>query len=130
MAFSLGHVPSLTLIDTHWRRELAKAVGLQLVEPGKGDTERLFSIFDGQKIVFRQSEWAFITLSRLMWRYGFSYFWFQKSPAKMLEKFLKIYEIQKQQQGFRAVEDLLLEVGLYQLTQRDMRSAVKVSIVV
>ena len=101
-------------------------MNLKLVEPGKGDTEKLFSIYDGNKIVFRQSSWSVLTLGRMIWRYGLSYFMFQPSPTAMLRKFLNIYKELERNAAFDSPAAMLRKVGLYDLTQQNMRTAVQV----
>jgi hypothetical protein len=59
-------------------------------------------------------------------RYGLSYFWFQKAPTLLLEKFKGIYSLQSQGQAFRSPAELLKKVDLFNLTQETMRSAIKV----
>lgn len=54
-------------------RQLAGEAGLSIKELGDGGGQDLFAIFDGHSLVFKQSQWSLLTLIRLWWRYGFSY---------------------------------------------------------
>jgi hypothetical protein len=73
-------------VRTH--RDLAEKVGLWRTEPGGSSSgaedSNLFSIYDGTRFVFNESEWTLVTLWRMLMRYGLSYFRFQVelSPIK------------------------------------------------
>jgi len=69
-----------------------------------------------------------VILSRLVRQYGLSYFWFRSAPTLLLEKFKGIYGLQSRGQGFKTPIELLRQVGLFNWTQQDMRSAVEVVI--
>jgi len=106
-------------------RDAADKLALKRVPP-EGSSEDLFSIYDGSKFVFRQSEWTIITLWRMVQRYWLTYFTFQ-APKQMLQKFLRLYDIQSQGRSFDTPEAFLKELGLYDLTQQSMHSYLKVT---
>lgn len=106
-------------------RDAAEKLALKRVPP-EGSSEDLFSIYDGSKFVFRQSEWTIITLWRMVQRYWLTYFTFQ-APKQMLQKFLRLYDLQRQGRSFDTPEAFLKELGLYDLTQQSMHSYLKVT---
>ncbi len=70
-------------------RFLAGEAGLSLKESSRGGDDGLLAVFDGTQLVFRQSQWGLLTLIRMLWRYGLSYFqlrgWvgcWQRGPAQ------------------------------------------------
>ncbi|KAK9823597.1 hypothetical protein WJX72_004119 [[Myrmecia] bisecta] len=101
-------------------RDLADALGLERVDPSLSSSDDLFSIFDGQHMVFQQSAWAPITLARMLWRYGLNYWRFKAGPQGMLKRFLTIYDYQANGTAFETPEQLLRSTGLYRPTQQTM----------
>lgn len=102
-------------------------MGLKRVEPGAGSRESLLAIYNGRHFVFTQSSWTIVTVFRMVVRYGLSLFQFRQAPKDLLSKFLRIYSSQKEGQPFSSPEDLLRKIGLFDLTQRDMRSEIQVT---
>lgn len=107
-------------------RDAADKLSLKRVPP-EGSSEDLFSIYDGSKFVFRQSGWTIITLWRMVQRYWLTYFTFQ-APKQMLQKFLRLYDLQSQGRSFDTPEAFLKELGLYDLTQQSMHTYLKVTV--
>lgn len=105
-------------------RDAADSLGLKRIPP-EGTSEDVFSIWDGSKFVFQSSPWKLISLWRLIHRYYLMYFKFQ-TPKYMLNKFLKLYDLQSQGRSFETPEAFLQELDLYSLTQTSMRAHIKV----
>ena len=106
-------------------RDAADQLGLKRVPP-EGSSEDLFSIWDGSKFVFKSSPWSLISLWRLISRYWLMYFKF-RAPHQMLQKFLRLYDLQRQGQSFETPEAFLKELDLYDLTQQSMQDYLNVS---
>ena len=70
---------SIAYEGNHYVAKLADAAGLERIVPATDRPDGLFAIFDGTGFVFRQSPWSLLTLIRLIWHYGFS-FWGLQSP--------------------------------------------------
>lgn len=80
-----------------------KTLGLRM----KKSQGNKFGIYDGDKIVFQESDWHFITLADLFWRYGFSVFELWKDIKSMLEDFSSIYKLQEENNAFTTVYGML-----------------------
>ncbi|GFY61586.1 prenylcysteine oxidase 1 [Trichonephila inaurata madagascariensis] len=66
-----------------------------------------FGIFNGEKIIFQESDWYFVTIADFFWRYGFSVFELWKDVKSMLEEFSSIYALQEEKYAFTTVNGLL-----------------------
>lgn len=110
---------------SHAQRDAADKLGLKRVPP-VGSSEDLFSIYDGSRFVFRQSPWSIITLWRMVQRYWLTYFTFT-APKQMLQKFLCLYDLQRQGVTFDSPEAFLSKLELYDLTQQSMHDYLKVT---
>ncbi|GFT91822.1 prenylcysteine oxidase 1 [Nephila pilipes] len=80
-----------------------KILGLRMKKPQGGK----FGIYDGDKFVFQESDWYFITIADFFWRYGLSVFELRKDVKSMLEDFSNIYKLQEQNYAFTTVNGLL-----------------------
>lgn len=109
---------------SHAYRDAADQMGLKRVPPS-GSSEDLFSIYDGSRFVFQQSTWSIVTLWRMLQRYWLTYFTFS-APKQMLQKFLRLYDLQRQGMTFDSPEAFLKELKLYDLTQQSMHDYLKV----
>lgn len=109
-------------------RDLADELGLKRLLPGAGRPDAPFSIHDGTRFVFHESSWTVVTLYRMISRYGLSYLWLERAAQRVLTSFLKVYQLQKSGRGFSRPEDLLAELGLYNLTRSTMRLEAQVSL--
>lgn len=123
-AFEAG--ASIVFAKNYYVRDAADKLELKRVPP-EGSTEDVFSIFNGSKLVFQESPWSFVTLYRIIRRYWLTYFKFQ-APKQMLQKFLKLYELQSQGRAFETPEAFLQELDLYDLTQQSMHAYLKESL--
>ncbi|KAL0040815.1 hypothetical protein WJX79_006365 [Trebouxia sp. C0005] len=117
---------SIVFSKNYYVRDAADKLALRRVPP-EGSSEDLFSIYDGSKFVFRQSKWTIVTLWRMLQRYWLTYFTFQ-APKQMLQKFLRLYDLQSHGRSFDTPEAFLKELGLYDLTQQSMHSYLKESL--
>ncbi|DBB04108.1 hypothetical protein WJX77_009419 [Trebouxia sp. C0004] len=117
---------SIVFSKNYYVRDAADKLALKRVPP-EGSSEDLFSIYDGSRFVFRQSEWTVITLWRMVQRYWLTYFTFQ-APTQMLQKFLRLYDLQSQGRSFDTPEAFLRELGLYDLTQQSMHTYLQKSL--
>lgn len=105
-------------------RDAADELGLKRVPPASS-SEDYFSIFDGSRLVFQQSTWNLVTLWRMVQRYWLTYFTFA-APKQMLQKFLRLYDLQRQGITFDTPEAFLSKLDLYDLTQQSMHDYLKV----
>ena len=110
---------------SHAYRDAADKLGLKKVPPA-GSSEDVFSIYDGSRFVFQQSTWSVVTLWRMVQRYWLTYFTFS-APKQMLQKFLRLYDLQRQGITFDTPEAFLSELKLYDLTQQSMHDYLKVT---
>ena len=106
-------------------RDAAEELGLKRVPPA-ASSEDYFSIFDGSRFVFQQSTWNIVTLWRMVQRYWLTYFTFA-APKQMLQKFLRLYDLQRQGITFDTPEAFLSKLELYDLTQQSMHDYLKVT---
>lgn len=121
------HPEVFTLVNcvSHAYRDAADKLGLKRVPPA-ASSEDYFSIFDGSRFVFQQSTWNIVTLWRMVQRYWLTYFTFA-APKQMLQKFLRLYNLQRQGVTFDSPEAFLSKLELYDLTQQSMHDYLKVT---
>lgn len=112
---------SIVFEDNYYIRQMADAVGLRRVDPDSGDPTP-FALYDGHSFVFNQSTWSAVTLWRMWQRYGTAPLRFRSRPPAMFEHFKGIYGLQDNGTSFSRPEDLLRQVGLYDLTQQTLHS--------
>ncbi|KAL3154565.1 hypothetical protein ABBQ32_014022 [Trebouxia sp. C0010 RCD-2024] len=117
---------SIVFDKNYYVRDAADQMGLKRVPPS-GSSEDLFSIYDGSRFVFQQSTWSIVTLWRMLQRYWLTYFTFS-APKQMLQKFLRLYDLQRQGMTFDSPEAFLKELKLYDLTQQSMHDYLKKSL--
>ena len=110
---------------SHACRDAADKLNLKRVPPA-ASSEDYFSIFDGSRFVFQQSTWSLVTLWRMVQRYWLTYFTFA-APKQMLQKFLWLYDLQRQGVTFDTPEAFLSKLELYDLTQQSMHDYLKVT---
>lgn len=66
-----------------------------------------FGIFDGQRFVFTESQYTYITLAKMFYRYGLDPYFIQKFIQQLLNHFSAIYDLQKEGYAFSNVGSLL-----------------------
>ncbi|CAL9683484.1 unnamed protein product [Knipowitschia caucasica] len=69
------------------------------------------AIFDGEQLIFEESDWFFINMLRLLWRYGFNMIRLQLWVESILDKFMRIYQYQQFGYSFTSVDRLLHAMG-------------------
>lgn len=47
----------------------------------------MLGIYNGENFVFEENKWHFLTIAKLLWRYGFSIFHLFKDVKSMLDDF-------------------------------------------
>ena len=106
-----GHTSCLNFIQTSFNAGMEK----NTVSTG------VFSLYNGNEIVFSTSTWSWLTSLKLLWRYGFSLIKMEQATKNLLKKFEKIYTLQGNGEAFQSVPDLLNAMSggseFYRLTQ-------------
>jgi protoporphyrinogen oxidase len=97
--------------------KMAEAANLTLAHP-QGSEAGLFALFDGTRVVFRQSPWRIITLIKLLWSYGLQPWYYKTTAAAFLQQFLQVYDFMNQGIAFLSPYDLLRKLELFNLTQQ------------
>ncbi|XP_058864578.1 prenylcysteine oxidase 1-like [Acipenser ruthenus] len=69
------------------------------------------AIFNGEQIVFEESDWFIINFLRLLWHYGLNFLRMQIWVEGVLDKFMRIYQFQSFGYSFSSVERLLHALG-------------------
>eukprot|EP00111_Clytia_hemisphaerica_P007351 TCONS_00021385-protein len=86
-------------------------------------------IYNGKEFVFLQSSWKWLNVAKLIWRYGpFSLRNMDSALTRMLNDFVKIYDIQESEQAFRTVPEMLNALGgdhFVELTKNTSTQALK-----
>uniref|UniRef100_F6QM57 Prenylcysteine lyase domain-containing protein n=1 Tax=Ciona intestinalis TaxID=7719 RepID=F6QM57_CIOIN len=93
--------------SNRYSKSIAGEFGLRYAERANS----LLSFHDGEKFLFRSSEWKIVTIFRLLWTFGFDLIrlhWFTKSYMDMFDL---IYNDQKMGHSYTNVHDLLFAVG-------------------
>ncbi|MBN3317458.1 PCYOX oxidase, partial [Atractosteus spatula] len=75
------------------------------------DVPSRMAIFDGQQLVFEESDWFIVNFLRMLWRYGFNFIRMQMWVESILDKFMRIYQFQQFGYSFSSVERLLHAMG-------------------
>ncbi|KAK9839631.1 hypothetical protein WJX81_001751 [Elliptochloris bilobata] len=83
------------------------------------------AVYDGRRFVFNESDWTVVNLYNIMRRYGLSYFWLRSAPRSMLQRYLRLYELEREGRAYETPEALLGAVGLHKATQRSLRAELK-----
>ncbi|XP_029024809.1 prenylcysteine oxidase 1 [Betta splendens] len=77
----------------------------------KQDIPSKMAIFDGNEIMFEESDWFIVNFFRLLWRYGFNFLRMQMWVEGILDKFMRIYQYQQYGYSFSSVDKLLHAMG-------------------
>lgn len=67
-------------------------------------------IYDGKSFVFRESDFEWLTILKLMWRYGRNVVHWETFINEMLNKFDRIYKHQDDGYAFTSVQNLLMSM--------------------
>ncbi|XP_038048830.1 prenylcysteine oxidase-like [Patiria miniata] len=73
--------------------------------------DRPAGFYNGEEFVFTESNWAVITMLRLLWRYGLDCFYIYRHVDTMLTAFSRIYQLQDEGQAFDSPADMLRAMG-------------------
>ncbi|TKS84542.1 Prenylcysteine oxidase [Collichthys lucidus] len=76
--------------------------------PVRDDVSSKLAIFDGNELIFEESDWFIINFIRILWRYGFN---FIRMHMWVGEYFGQIHEYQQYGYSFSTVEKLLHAMG-------------------
>eukprot|EP00898_Chlorokybus_atmophyticus_P007516 jgi/Chlat1/7766/Chrsp66S07228 len=98
-----------------YMKRFSKLLGLQEGVP-QGVAGQV-GIWDGNSFVYQDSGWGWWDALRLWWRYGNSLFRVGSATQQTLDGFCRIYELQKQGVAYESVQELLIALDLYDLTQ-------------
>lgn len=83
--------------DNRYARQAAEELGLELMSP-EGLESRGIGILNGSTLQFRSSPWKFITIAKMLWRYGYSSLHTLDSAVQaMLGKFMKSMSVPSDQ---------------------------------
>lgn len=93
-------------LNLHMKR-FVKDLGLSAVQASGG----LLGIYNGETLVFEESNWFIINVIKLVWRYGFQFLRMHMWVEDVLDKFMRIYRYQSHDYAFSSVEKLLHALG-------------------
>nr|BAB62222.1 hypothetical protein [Macaca fascicularis] len=93
-------------LNLHMKR-FVKDLGLSTVQASGG----LLGIYNGEALVFEESNWFIINVIKLVWRYGFQSLRMHMWVEDVLDKFMRIYRYQSHDYAFSSVEKLLHALG-------------------
>ncbi|XP_063304724.1 prenylcysteine oxidase 1-like [Pelobates fuscus] len=88
-------------------KSFAKELGLS-VRPCRNS---LAGIYNGNEIIFQQSDWLFINIIKLLWYYGLNYMRMYMWGEDLLAKFARIYQYQSYDYSFSSAEQLFHALG-------------------
>ncbi|XP_044519514.1 prenylcysteine oxidase 1 [Gracilinanus agilis] len=74
-------------------------------------TGGLLGIYNGETLVFEESNWFIINMLKLLWHYGFQFLRMHMWVEDILDKFMRIYRYQSHDYCFSSVEGLLHALG-------------------
>ncbi|XP_026195340.1 prenylcysteine oxidase 1 [Anabas testudineus] len=77
----------------------------------KKDVPSKMAIFDGNEIVFQESDWFIVNFLRMLWQYGFNFLRMQMWVESIMDKFMRIYQYQQYGYSFSSVDRLLHAMG-------------------
>lgn len=83
--------------------QFSKLLGLGVRQPQSSK----LGIYNGEKFVFKESDWYCLTVGSLLWHYGLSIFYLFKDVKTMLNDFSKIYYLQEKGYAYTSVDQLL-----------------------
>ncbi|XP_053443093.1 prenylcysteine oxidase 1 [Nycticebus coucang] len=93
-------------LNLHMKR-FVKDLGLSALQVSGG----LVGVYDGETLVFEESNWFIINMIKLIWHYGFQPLRMHMWVEDLLGKFMRIYRYQSHDYAFSSVEKLLHAVG-------------------
>lgn len=75
------------------------------------DVPSKMAIFDGEQLIFEESDWFIVNFLRILWQYGFNFLRMQMWVEGILDKFMRIYQYQQFGYSFSSVKRLLHAMG-------------------
>ncbi|CAL7951839.1 unnamed protein product [Xylocopa violacea] len=90
-----------------YMQEFVKLLGLEHVSPNGKRT----SIWNGNEIVFEESNWKILSLAKLIYRYGIQPFTLNRHVTSVINDFEKIYHLQDAGESFTNITSLLLAMN-------------------
>lgn len=81
-------------------------------------------LFNGKEYVYRDSSWKYISLAKLLWRYGWDVYRLHHLTEEMLINFARIYTLQSEGHAYHDVASLLTAMDPKFLEMTDTSSAV------
>uniref|UniRef100_A0A8C5M7G7 Prenylcysteine oxidase 1 n=1 Tax=Leptobrachium leishanense TaxID=445787 RepID=A0A8C5M7G7_9ANUR len=88
-------------------KTFVKELGLPVKSPG----DSRLGIYNGEELVFHESDWFLINLLKMLWNYGFNFLRMYMWVEDMLDKFMRIYRYQTFDYSFSSTESLLHAMG-------------------
>lgn len=91
------------------------------------ESKRL-AIFDGNDIVLQTSDYAVVTIAKLLWRYGMDAYNIQNwVKEKIIKPFVRFYELQHNGHAFSNVEDLIgaMDPSLVGYSKKSIKNLLK-----
>ena len=86
--------------------------------PPRSTEGSLFALFDGTKLVFRESPWRIITFIKFVWSYGFDPWFYKNDLSTFLQKFGRIYTFHDNGTSFDRPHEMLRNMDVFDLTQQ------------
>ncbi|XP_076248592.1 prenylcysteine oxidase 1 [Calliopsis andreniformis] len=86
-----------------YMQEFAKLLGLEQ----RSSSDQRAGIWNGNEIVFEESNWGVVSLAKLLYRYGIQPFSLNRYINAILNDFAKIYDLQDAGKSFENVTSLL-----------------------
>ncbi|XP_060043146.1 prenylcysteine oxidase 1 [Erinaceus europaeus] len=93
-------------LNLHMKR-FVKDLGLSAVQMSGG----LIGVYNGESLVFEESQWFIINMIKLIWQYGLQSLRMHMWVEDVLDKFMRIYRYQSHDYAFSSVEKLLHSLG-------------------
>ncbi|KAG4080356.1 hypothetical protein HA402_010848 [Bradysia odoriphaga] len=84
--------------------DFVRELGLERRSP---PPDARLGLYNGNAFYFVESDYSFMNIIKMLWRYGFDTIRMQNFVEKMLDKFDRIYDLQKEGHTFENVHDLL-----------------------
>ncbi|XP_008469642.1 prenylcysteine oxidase-like [Diaphorina citri] len=98
--------------DNLYVQRFMKEFGLVKKVDKKTNVPSKFGLYDGSQFHFKESSYHWITILKLLYRYGpVNFYRFQSAVDTMLTEFRQIYTVQSQNHSFTTVEELLASMS-------------------
>ncbi|XP_017882595.1 prenylcysteine oxidase-like [Ceratina calcarata] len=91
-----------------YMQEFVKLLGLE----HRPSTDQIASIWNGDEIVFEESRWELLSLSKLIYRYGIQPFSLNRHVASIVSSFENIYHLQDTGNAYTNISSLLSAMNI------------------